>query len=91
MALWRSLKEVFTNVNNIGIICLSKTFLDSTIPFNDGTLYVKWHSIIRADHSSNTKRVGVCLYYEKFLPLKRIDISKLNECIVKPRLHLFMY
>ena len=39
--------------------------------------------MIRADHPSNTKRGGVCIYYKEYLPLKRkIDICRLNKCIV---------
>ena len=33
--------EAFIEANNIGIICLPETFLDSTIPFNDERLYIK--------------------------------------------------
>ena len=39
--------------------------------------------MMRANHLSNTKRGGVCMYYKKYLPLiGEIDICKLNECIV---------
>ena len=38
---------------------------------------------MRADHPSNTKRGGVCLYYKEHLPItRRGDISKLKECLV---------
>ena len=38
---------------------------------------------IRADHPSNAKRGGVCIYYEEHLPLStKIGICKLNECVV---------
>ena len=37
----------------------------------------------RADHTSNAKRGGVCIYYKEYLPLiRKVDICKLNECIV---------
>ena len=32
-------------------------------------------------HPSNTKRVGVCVYYKAPLPLKLLDIKYLQECI----------
>ena len=45
--------------------------------------YIKGNLIIKADHPNNTKRGGVCKYYKKYLPLIwKIDICKLNECIV---------
>ena len=37
--------------------------------------------MIRADHQSNTKRGGVCIYYRNFLLLKLINIHYLNECV----------
>ena len=37
--------------------------------------------MIRADHLSNTKKGGVCIYYQNFLPLKLSNIYYLNECI----------
>ena len=62
---------------------MSETFLDSSIPLNDERLYIKGNSIIRADHPGNTKRGGVCIYSKKHLPLiRKVDICKLNECIV---------
>ena len=33
------------------------------------------------DYSSNTKRVGVSLYYKCLLHLKVIDVSYFQECI----------
>ena len=39
--------------------------------------------MIRADHPSNAKRGGVCIYYKEYLPLiTKIGICKLNEYIV---------
>ena len=62
---------------------MPETFLDSTIPVNDESLYIKGYSMIRADHPSNAKREGVCIYYKEYLPLiRKVDICKLNECIV---------
>ena len=76
--------EAFINkVNNIDIICLSETFLDSTILLNDERLWIKGYLMISADHPSNKYRAVVCIYYEEYLPLiRKIDIRKLNECIV---------
>ena len=38
--------------------------------------------MMRADHPSNTKRGGVCLYYKEHLPIiRRDDISNLKECL----------
>ena len=37
--------------------------------------------MIRADHASNSKREGVCMYYKNCLPLKVLDIRFLHESI----------
>ena len=78
-----SLLEGYINVNDIDIICLSETFLDSSIPIDDNRLSIPGYSMMRADHPSNTKRGGVCLYYKEHLPIiRRDDISNLQECLV---------
>ena len=55
--------EAFIKANNIDVNFLLEIFLDSTIPLNDERLYIKWYLMIRADHSSNTKRGGVCIFF----------------------------
>ena len=37
--------------------------------------------MMRADHPSNTKRGGVCLYYKEDLPIIRRDISNLKKML----------
>ena len=58
-----------------------KTYLDSTIPNNDDKLQIPGYTLIRSDHSSNTKRGGVCRYYKSSLPLRVINIGYLHECL----------
>ena len=62
---------------------LSQTFRDSSIPIDDNRLSIPGYSMMRADHPSNTKRGGLCLYYKEHLPIiRRDDISNLKECLV---------
>ena len=78
-----SLLEGYINVNISDIICLSETFLDSSIPIDGNRLNIPGCSMMRADHPSNTKRGGVCLYYKEHLRIiRRNDISNLKECLV---------
>ena len=37
-------------------------------------------SLIRSDHPSDSKRVGVYLYYKESLGIKIINLSAHNEC-----------
>ena len=63
------------------IICLSETYLDSTVASDDENLEITGYNLVRSDHPANTKRGGVCLYYKIYLPLRVLDIQYLNECI----------
>ena len=75
--------EAFITTHNFDIICLSETFLDSSIDISDTRININGYSLLRADHPSNTKRGGVCMYYKNYLPvIRRTDLSDLQECIV---------
>ena len=75
------LLKAYTSVLKFDIICISETYLDSTVPFDDGDLVVLGYNLIRSDHPSNTKRGGVCLYYKNYWPLRVLNISHLKECL----------
>ena len=78
-----SMLEAYNALHNYDLICISETFLNSYDLSTDQSLKLKGYELIRADHPSNTKRGGVCIYYKDHLPLKiRNDVSTLNECIV---------
>ena len=77
-----SLIEAFITTHNFDIICLSDTFLDSTVSQHDKNIMINGYSLLRADHSSNSKRGGVCLYFkEHLLLIRRNDLSILQECL----------
>ena len=65
-----SLLNAYTSLHSFDIICLSETYLDSSILSHDPNLEVQGYDLIRADHPSNVKRGGVCIYYKNHLPLK---------------------
>ena len=62
---------------------MSGTFLDSSIDISDKRININGCSLMRANHPSNTKRGGVCMYCKNYLPvIRRTDLSDLQECIV---------
>ena len=75
------LLKAYISVHKFDIICLSETYLDSTVPLDDDNLVISGYNLIRSDHPSNTKRGGVCLYYKNYLPLRVLNISYLKECL----------
>ena len=68
------LLQGYVSSNKVDILCLSKAFLNSDIFCDDNNLQLPGFDLIRANHPSNTKRGGVCIYYRNFLPLKLINI-----------------
>ena len=64
---------LFTN-----ILCISETYLDSSISIGDTTLSVPGYDLVRSNHSRNVKWGGVCLHYKENLPLRIINVSFLS-------------
>ena len=70
-------------MHNLDIVCLSETFLDSTIPNNDENININGYSLLRVDHPDNIKQGGVCMYFKESLPLIRPnDLSNMKESLV---------
>ena len=75
--------EVFITTSNINIVCLSETFLDSTILDDNANIQINGYSLLRADHPNNIKWGGVCIYFKESLTLiKRNDLTNLKDCLV---------
>ena len=51
-------------IHKFDIICLSETYLDSSIPTNNDNLDIDGYNLLRSDHPLNTKRGGVCILCE---------------------------
>ena len=64
------------------IVCLSETYLDSTIQSDNDNLEIPGHNLVRSDHPSNNKRGGVCIYYKASPLVRVIRFSFLQECII---------
>ena len=76
-----SLLNAYTSLHNFDIICLSETYVDSSILSHDPNLEVQGYDLIRANHPSNVKRGVVCIYYKNHLPLILTNINFLHECL----------
>ena len=73
----------YNSIYKHDFICLSETYLDSSIP--DNLIDIEGYKLIRADHPDNIKRGGVCIYYKESLPVQII-----NQYYLKERLLLEM-
>ena len=68
-------------VPNVDIICLSVTNFNSETSTDDQNLKISGYYMLRANHPSNNKRGGVCIFYKTTLPLRVLTTSYLGECI----------
>ena len=73
--------EAHNTVNNCDIICLSESFLDSSILTENNNLKINGYKMVRADHPNNVKRGGVCAYVRETLPFRNFSNSYLSECL----------
>ena len=62
-----SLLTAYNSIHKFDIICLSEMHLNSETLSNDENLNVQDCNLIRADHLSDTKRGGVCIYFKELL------------------------
>ena len=74
--------QAYNALHKFDIICISETFLDSSISSNDLESLLDGYKIIRSDHPMNLKRGGVCIFFKETLPLNILNITQLNECLV---------
>ena len=69
-----SLHRAYISINKIDIICLSETYLGSSISSDDNNFELPGYNLVREDNPANTNRGGVCIFYHNSLPLNVIDI-----------------
>ena len=78
-----SLLQAYITQSNCDIICLSETFLDSSILNDKDRIKIDGWSWIKSYHPSNSKKGGVCIYYKEHISLiKWDDICTQDNCLV---------
>ena len=77
--LQSSLSRAYESVHKCDIICLSETYLDSSI--DDENFEISGYYLIPSDHPTNKRRGSICIYYKNLLPLKLTGVRPLDECI----------
>ena len=60
--------KAFIAVYKFDIVCLSETYLDSSVAPDDENLEISGSSLVQSNHPANNKHRGVCVYYKNFLP-----------------------
>ena len=72
----------YNSVYRYDIICISESFLNSTIIDGEDILHMEGYNLFREDHPDSMKRGRVCLYFKKSLALKKVELSHITECLV---------
>ena len=78
----RTQLEAYSSLYKHDFICISETYFDSSILEGDSSFQLDGYKVIRADHPSNTKRGGICIYYKETLSVRALNLTNLNECII---------
>ena len=60
-----NLLQVYDSVHCFDFICLSQTFLDSTIQLDYPDLVINDYTLVGDNHLDNVKRVGACIFYQR--------------------------
>ena len=71
----------YSSIHKYDFICVSETYLDSSVQSVDKGISINGHNLICDDHPSNNKR-GVCIYYLESLAVQLAKINCLNECLL---------
>ena len=74
--------EAYNSVFKYDFICISETYLCSTISSENNNLNISGHNLIRADRPSNSKRGGVCIYHKESPVVQTLNNIGLPECLV---------
>ena len=77
-----SLIAAYNSIHKYDFICISGTCLDSSVQSDDRDISINGCHRICADHPSNNKRGGVCIYDRKSLAAQLVKITNLNECLL---------
>ena len=64
-----SLLQAYLTQHSYDIICLTETFLNSSILSDDNRITIDGYNLISSDHPSCSKKGGVCIYYKGHIPL----------------------
>ena len=67
--------ETYNSLYNYDFICISETYLDSSVTHNNENIQLDGYSLIISDHPSDSKKGDFCLYYKEFVGVKIINLS----------------
>ena len=72
----------YNTIHKYDFICISETYLDSSVHADDRDILINGYNLIRDDPPSNNKRGGVCIYYQESLDVELVETNYLSECLL---------
>ena len=75
--------QTYNSVSKYDVICISETYLDSSVLSVESDLNFSGYKLIRVDYPGNVKRGGVWIYFKESLYIGFIDAPcNLDECLL---------
>ena len=74
--------EAYIAINKFDVICWSKSYLDSSITWDNNDLNIKGYNLYRADHPNNVKGDGASANIRESLPVRCLSNAYLEECLI---------
>ena len=72
----------YNTIHKYDFVYISKPYLDSTVCTDDRDILINSYNLVRADHPSNNKRCGVCIYYQESLAVQLVETNYLSKCLL---------
>ena len=77
-----NLLQAYNVIHDFDMICLSKSYLDSSVSSDSDNLCIKDYKLVRADHPGNVKSGGVCIYFKESLSVSCVPNPYLKGCLM---------
>ena len=86
----------FNALHDYDFICLSETFLSSSVSSTLDSPNIDGYNIVRSDHLSGSKRGGMCYYVKENLPVKcmttnRFQVPLFWHCFLSLALNIYSF
>ena len=74
--------EAYNSLYSYGFICIPETYFDSTFLEGDRSFHLNGYNLFRADHPSNKRWGGLCIYHKESLGAYEGKLLKLSEYVI---------
>ena len=76
------LKPTYKAYRMSDYVCLSETYLDSSVPYDDPRLNLTGIKLVRTDNLRNNETGGVGIDFKEILSVKSVSNNSLKRCLL---------